>query len=429
MNILFSDITTLNENGVSAEHQYVAVTDTQITYIGAERPEGSFDREISGKDKLLMPALYNCHAHTAMTLFRGYGEDLPLQKWLNDRIFPAEDRLTSEAVYNASMLAIAEMLRNGIVSFSDMYFFSEDTIRAVAETGMKANIGRCITCFNPQETKETDVRLKEALALYEQYHNTADGRIKMDMSVHAEYTTLPHAIKYVADCAKDLGLHMHVHMSETEEEHLACISRHGKTPAQHFADLGVFDVPTIAAHCVWVSDEDAVLMHEKGVFAAHNPISNLKLGSGVMPLEKLSRNGVSVVLGTDGVASNNRLDILREMNAAALLQKGTDRVCDSMKAADIIPMATVNGARAQGRADSGCLLVGCRADLIMIDMDTVHNIPCYEPVTALIYSTLSSDVCMTMIDGKILYENGCYTTLDLEAVKAAMRHTVAHYFD
>ncbi|MBQ3065601.1 MAG: amidohydrolase [Clostridia bacterium] len=429
MKILFRDITTLNENGISAEHQYVAVTDTKITYIGSECPEGDFDRVISGKDKLLMPALYNCHAHTAMTLFRGYGEDLPLQKWLNDRIFPAEDRLTSEAVYNASMLAIAEMLRNGIVSFSDMYFFSEDTIRAVTETGMKANIGRCITCFNPDETKESDVRLKEALSLYKQYHNTADGRIKMDMSVHAEYTTLPHAIKYVADCAKDLGLHMHVHMSETEEEHLACIERHGKTPAQHFADLGVFDVPTIAAHCVWVSDEDAVLMHEKGVFAAHNPISNLKLGSGIMPLEKLSRNGVSVVLGTDGVASNNRLDILREMNAAALLQKGTDRVCDSMKAADIIPMATVNGARAQGRCDSGCLAVGCRADLIMIDMDTVHNIPCYEPVTALIYSTVSSDVCMTMADGKILYENGCYTTLDLEAVKTAMRHTVAHYFD
>ena len=327
MRTLFCDITTLNENGDAHKHRYVLVENNRIAGIFDARPAGIFDREICGKNKLLMPGLYNCHAHTAMTLFRGYGEDLPLQDWLNTRIFPAEDRLTSEAVYNASMLAAAEMIRAGIVSFSDMYFFCEDTIRAVAETGMKANIARCITCFNPDETPETDTRYKEAMALYHQYHNSFDGRIKMDMSVHAEYTTQPNAIRYVAEAAKEYGLHMHVHMSETESEHNECIARHGKTPAQHFNDLGVFDVPTIAAHCVWVSDDDIALMAEKGVFAAHNPTSNLKLGSGIMPLWKMHRGGVKVVLGTDGVASNNRLDVLREMNMAALLQKGSDRVC------------------------------------------------------------------------------------------------------
>lgn len=430
MKILFSDITTLNENGDAHKHRYIVVDGERITGIYDARPTGKFDREISGRNKCLMPGLYNCHAHTAMTLFRGYGEDLPLQDWLNTRIFPAEDRLTSEAVYNASMLAAAEMLRCGIVSFSDMYFFSEDTIRAVEETGMKANIARCITCFNPDETKDTDTRLREAYDLYHRYHNTADGRIKMDMSVHAEYTTLPHAVRYVAEAAKELGLHMHVHMSETESEHTACLQRNGgKTPAQHFAELGVFDVPTIAAHCVWVSDEDIALMAEKGVFAAHNPTSNLKLGSGIMPLEKMFRAGVKVVLGTDGAASNNRLDVLREMNLAALLQKGRDRVCDAMRASDIVPFATVNGACAQGRSDAGRLACGCRADLIMLDLDTPSNIPCYDPVTALLYSASSSDICMTMIDGKILYENGQYTTLDIEAVKYRMRETVAHYFD
>ena len=430
MKTIFTDITTMDEYGNAHTHRYVVVDGDKIAGIFDARPAGRFDREISGKNKLLMPALYNCHAHTAMTLFRGYGEDLPLQAWLNTRIFPAEDLLTSEAVYNASMLAAAEMLRNGIVSFSDMYFFSEDTIRAVAETGMKANIARCITCFNPDETKDTDARLIEALALHKQYHNSFGGRIKMDMSVHAEYTTLPHAVKYVAEAAKELGLHMHVHMSETESEHNECMERNGgKTPAQHFAELGVFDVPTIAAHCVWVSDEDIALMAEKGVFAVHNPVSNLKLGSGIMPLLKMHRAGVNVVLGTDGAASNNRLDILRDMNVAALLEKGRDRVCDAMKAADIIPMATVNGAKAQGRADCGSLACGKKADLIMLDMDTPNNIPSYEPVTSVIYSATSADVCMTMVDGKILYENGEYKTLDIESVKHRMRDTVAHYFD
>ncbi|MBP3918470.1 MAG: amidohydrolase [Clostridia bacterium] len=430
MNYLFSDITTMNEQGDAHKHRYITVEGEYITGIFDARPAGVFDREISGKNKLLMPALYNCHAHTAMTLFRGYGEDMPLSVWLNDCIFPAEDLLTSDAVYNASMLAAAEMIRCGIVSFSDMYFFSEDTIRAVGETGMKANIARCINCFNPEETKETDKRFLEALALHKQYHNSFDGRIKMDMSVHAEYTTLPHTIRYVAEAAKALGLHMHVHMSETASEHRECMERNGgKTPAQHFASLGVFDVPTIAAHCVWVTDEDIALMAEKGVFAAHNPVSNLKLGSGIMPLDKMHRAGVRVVLGTDGAASNNRLDILREMNTAALLQKGRDMVCDAMKAADMIPMATVNGAMAQGREDCGKLAAGCRADIILLDMDTPNNIPSYTPVTSVVYSATASDVCMTMADGKILYENGQYTTLDIEMVKHRMRHTVAHYFD
>ncbi len=430
MRILFNDITTMDEGGNAHTHRHIVVENDRITGIFDACPVGRFDRVIEGRHRLLMPALYNCHAHTAMTLFRGYGEDLPLQSWLNDCIFPAEDRLTSEAVYHASMLAIAEMLRNGIVSFSDMYFFSEDTIRAVAETGMKANIARCITCFNPEETKDTDTRLIEALKLHEAYHNSYDGRIKMDMSVHAEYTTLPHAVRYVADAAKELSLHMHVHMSETESEHNECMARNnGMTPAQHFAKLGVFDVPTVAAHCVWVSDEDIALMAEKGVFAAHNPVSNLKLGSGIMPLEKMHRAGVKVVLGTDGAASNNRLDILREMNLAAMLQKGHDRVCDAMHAADLIPMATVNGALAQGRADCGKLTCGAKADLIMLDLDTPNNIPSYTPVTSVIYSATGADVCMTMADGKILYENGQYTTLDIEAVKHQMRETVAHYFD
>lgn len=431
MRILFSNITTMNEMGVTTPMQYVTVDGTTITYIGNEKPEGTFDRIIDGKDRLLMPALYNCHTHAAMTLFRGYGEDLPLQSWLFDRIFPAEDRLTAKSVYDASLLACAEMLRNGIVSFTDMYFFCDETAKAVIECGMKANLSRALQSFDMSVTKENDHRFHEAAALYRDWHNAADGRIKIDMAIHAEYTMMkPEVCIYATEFALANGLGMHLHLSETEKEHLECMERRGgKTPARFFYDLGVFDARTTAAHCVWVTDEDLEIMREKGVYVAHNPVSNLKLGSGILPLSNVKKHGVNVVLGTDGAASNNRLDVMREMNTAALLQKGRDRVCDTMRAADFIPMATKNGADAQGRSDCGRLQAGCRADLIILDLDAHNNIPMYDPCATVLYSATANDVCMTMVDGRILYENGAFTTLDMEKVKYNMKDTVAHYFD
>ncbi len=430
MRILFSDITTLDETGQSKVHQYVAIDGKTIASITDTMPDGDFDRIIDGKETVLMPALYNCHAHAAMTLFRGYGEDMPLQTWLFDRIFPAEDRLTSGAVYDASLLACAEMLKNGIVSFTDMYFFCEDTVRAVIESGMKANVSRCLQSFDPAVTKETDTRFAEAVSLHKTWHNAADGRIKMDMAVHAEYTIQPQVCVYAAEYAKDNGLGMHIHLSETEKEHREGMERRGgRTPARFFYDLGLFDVRTTAAHCVWLTDEDMQLLREKHVYAAHNPTSNLKLGSGIMPLWRMQQEGISVVLGTDGAASNNRLDIFREMNLAALLQKGTDRACDVMRASDFLPMATVNGARSQGRDDCGQLRAGCRADLLLLDLDAVNNIPRYDVCGTVLYSAVGADVKMTMVDGRILYENGIYLTMDIEAVKYRMRKTVAHYFD
>ena len=430
MRILFSDITTLDERGASREHQYVLIDGTKIASIGDTMPAGTFDRVIPGKDKILMPGFYNTHAHAAMTLFRGYGEDMPLQKWLFDCIFPAEDLLTERSVYDGSLLACAEMLRAGTVSFSDMYFFCDQTARAAADSGIKANISRCCQSFDPNVAKETDARFLEAVKLHRDWHNACDERIKIDMALHAEYTIQPQVCEYVADYAKENGLCLQVHMSETEREHLECMERrNGRTPAKFLCDLGVFDARTVAAHCVWVTDEDIAIMKEKNVTPAHNPVSNLKLGSGIMPMKKMHEAGLNITIGTDGAASNNRLDVMREMNLAALLQKGTDRVCDAMKASDFIPMVTVNGAYAQNRPDCGCLREGYKADLIMIDMDEINNIPSYDPCSAVLYSADSRNVKMTMVDGKILYENGAFTTIDIEAVKYRLRDTVAHYFD
>lgn len=405
------------------------VTDGKyISYIGTAEYTEKCDRVIDCKDKLMFPGLYNCHTHAAMTLFRGYGEDMPLTEWLNGCIFPAEDLLTSHAVYTASQLAIAEMIRGGIISFSDMYFFCDDTARAAAETGIKANLSRAVMSFDENIDMSTDVRFAEGKALFERWHNTSEGRIKIDMAIHAEYTNKERACRAVAEYAAEKSIGLHIHLSETENEHRECVGRHGKTPARFFADCGCFDVPVNAAHCVWVDDDDMILMADRGVTAVYNPVSNLKLGSGIMPMKKMLDYGVRVALGTDGAASNNTLNILKEMNIGAILQKGITGDPAGIKADHIIEAATKNGAIAQGRQNCGLLAVGNYADIILIDLTALNNIPYYDLRHTVMYSASAENVTLTMVDGNILYENGEFTTIDEEKLKYDMRHECGNYF-
>lgn len=429
MKTLFKDVTLLPEYGYGAKKLFVTVTDRKITEIADKLPDTAGAEVVDCKGNLMIPAFYNAHCHAAMTLFRGYGEDLPLQRWLEERIFPAEDRLTYQSVYTASKLAIAEMLRNGIVSFSDMYMFEDAVAEAVLETGIKANLSRSFVSFDPSADIRKDTRFDEFLSLAKNYHRADGDRILVDMSLHAEYTNTPYACRTVGEYAKEHGFGMQIHLSETEKEHLECIGRHGKTPSRFFADLGVFDVPTTAAHCVWVSDEDIAILAEKGVSVAHNPVSNLKLGSGVMPLSKMQKAGVNIALGTDGVASNNRLDILREMQTAAILHKGIARDPAVTHAAEMLSLATRNGALAQGRSDCGKIEVGYRADLVLIDRDAIHNMPSFDDYAMLTYSTDSADILLTVADGRILYRNGEYTSIDEERLRFEAREVFAHYFD
>jgi 5-methylthioadenosine/S-adenosylhomocysteine deaminase len=433
MKVLFKNARLLPEDmpvGTRAEdYVHVVVTDEYITYIGASVPEDTYDRVIDCKENLLMPAFYNAHCHSAMTLFRGYGEDLPLRRWLDEKILPAEEKLNFRRVYYGAKLAIAEMIRNGVVSFSDMYFFQEATAEAVLESGVKANIARSIVSFDPNIKKEEDVRFAESVRLFEQYHGAGDGRLKVDMSLHAEYSNVDACCRYVAEYAKEQGLRMQLHLSETQSEHEQCIERHGMTPAAYFASLGVFDVPTTAAHCVYVTDDDIAIMKEKGVVPVHNPVSNLKLGSGVMRLRNMIDAGLTVALGTDGVASNNQLSILRELQTAAILHKGVHRDPENIRAAELPAIATRNGALAQGREDCGMVAVGARADLILIDLNAINNIPCYDLATTLAYSANTSNVLLTMCDGRILFENGEYTSIDIECLRFESRQIIRHYFD
>ncbi len=423
MKILFDKTKVLGSG-----EAYIAVEDNYITYIGKDRPDTQFDRVIDTKNKLVIPGLYNCHTHSAMQFMRGYGEDMPLDRWLNDKIFPAEDRLTPETVYLSSKFAIAEMIRNGIVSFSDMYYFCEQTAECVGETGIKANISRSIVSFDENADHKNDARFIESKQLFENWNGRFDGRLKVDMSLHAEYTNVEKMCRVCADYAKQKMASFHIHLSETEKEHNECIKRHGKTPLEFFESTGALEVPTNFAHCVWVSESDMDLMKKYNCTVTHNPASNLKLGSGVMPLSKMLEKGINVALGTDSSASNNTLDIIKEMYLAAILQKGTDRDPSKIKAESIVKLATVNGALSQGRKKCGELKVGNHADIVMLDLDAINNIPMFDPTYALVYSANASNVCFNMVDGKVLYENGEFMTVDIENLKYDMKKLKENYF-
>ena len=434
MKLMFKNAVVLLGEGRYLGDGYVVTDGKFIKSVSDSRPEGSFDREIDCRGKLLMPAFYNIHCHAAMTLFRGIGEDLPLQRWLNEKIYPAEDRLTPESVRVGTELAIAEMIRGGCVSFSDMYFFSDETAKAVLDSGMKANISRCLVSFDENATIRGDERFAEAARLVEEFHNSDDGRVKIDMAVHAEYTNKEKYCREVADYTHQHGLNMQVHVSETRLEHEECMARNGgRTPVEFLLDAGILKPQgggtATAAHCVWLTERDMELLAENEVTVAHNPVSNLKLASGVANVPRLLEKGVRVGLGTDGAASNNKLSVLRELQTAALIHKGVNLRADIIPTYEFIRMATESGAAAEGRHDCGRIETGFRADLILIDLDEINNIPMYDPYSTIAFSADTRDVALTMCDGRILFENGEFKTLDIEKLRSEAKHTISHYFD
>ena len=346
MKILFENVRIPEEYGYGAEHIYVMTDGAYISYIGKEKPQ-EYDRLINGKGNLLIPGFYNSHCHVPMVMFRGYGEDLPLWRWLNEKIFPAEERLNSENVYTSSIIGIAEMLKNGIVSFSDMYMFENSVAEAVIKTGIKANLSRSLVSFDDNSTIKGDWRFNESIEWIKQYSNANNGKLIMDMSIHAEYTNKEKYIREVAEYTKANNLRMQIHASESESEHNACIEKYGKTPIEFFYDTGVLASPTTLAHCVYVTDNDMDIIKENGAFVSHNATSNLKLGSGVARIPTMLKKGVCVTLGTDGAASNNTLDIMREYQLASILHKGYNRDAEATIASQMLDLATVNGAKSQ----------------------------------------------------------------------------------
>lgn len=400
-----------------------------ICYVGKEHPQGEWDdvKDMSGR--LLMPGLIDCHCHNAMTLLRGVGSDLPLQQWLYDEMFPVEDRLTAEDIKAGNELAMMELIASGVTSFSDMYMEAQTLIDLNERIGMKASVCRVIQSFDPNEKPEDCTRIRESVELFEKYNGCQDDRIRIDFAVHAEYTSTDAVTSGYAERIRKYipqNARMQIHMSETKKEHGECIERHGLTPCAWFEKMGILDVPTGAAHCVCVTPEDMEIMKRKNVSAIHNPTSNMKLGSGFAPVQEMIDKGINVALGTDGAASNNNLNMFEEMHLAAIIHNGYHNDACIMKPETVLKMATVNGAKLQGRENTGCIEVGKKADIIAVDFrDKPHMYPAFEPMAMLVYAAQASDVCMTMVDGKILYEDGQFLTLDrkqvIENAKAAVQ--------
>lgn len=368
---------------------------------------------IHAKGKLALPGLVNTHTHIAMGLLRNYADDLPLMDWLETAIFPAEAKLTEDAIYWGTQLGIAEMLRSGTTCFNDMYFFMDTTAQVVAETGIRAVLSRGLAGVSPSAQEA----LQENKELYTTWHGYDNHRIKVMLGPHAIYTCPEAYLVQVKALAEELGAEIHMHMSETLFEVETSFKEHGKSPVAYVADLGLMEHGFVAAHCVHVSEEDMTILKEKEVRVAHNPQSNLKLASGIAPLEKILAKGILVGLGTDGSASNNNADMLEEVRLAALLHKGTTLQAKEIPAPTALSLGTEMGAKVLGYPTLGRIETGYMADIVLYDMSGMHWLPKNNVLSSFVYAANSSDADTVIVAGKVLMEKKELLTIDEERLR------------
>ena len=412
----------MDEENTLLDPAYVVVEGEHIAAVSSTRPQGPFAQEIDCGGNVLMPGLVNAHTHIPMTLMRGYAGGCDLHTWLNDWIFPAEAKLDDRAVRAGADLALAELIAGGVTTIADMYMHTPAIAQAVLAAGISANL----SCggvyfgapgdFSPATCPDCDHQRQ----LTEEFHGAGNGQILVDASIHGEYTSNVPLWQWMADYAQRKGLGMHVHVSETQSEHEGSLTRWGLTPFRILDRYGVWDTRAIAAHCVWTTEDDWAGMAEKGVACVHNPVSNLKLGSGVAWIPAMKAAGVPIALGTDGVSSNNNQDMFEEMKFAAVLHNGVTRDPLALLPQDVLAMATREGAKALGRK-TGRIAPGYVADLILVDFTRPHLTPCHSVMDNLVYAAHGSDVVMNMARGKIIYKDGTFLTLDLEKIQAEVK--------
>lgn len=413
-----------DESGWRYEKQNILISGNRIEKITSSV---IFDdcRVIDAAGKLVMPGLINAHTHAYMTIHRNYADDLAFFQWL-DKVQQVEEGMTEEDVYWTTLLAIIEMIKSGTTCFVDMTIKSAKekegplsaAAGAVTESGIRAVISRGLAGVSDSE--ESVLKYGQAVREMELFRE--ESRLQFMHGPHAPYSCMADYLQKLTQSCKDRGIGQTIHLSESRAEMDGIEKEHGTTPIQYVNSLGVFDVPVIAAHCVHATDDDIRIMAEKGVSVALNPKSNTKLGNGFAPAQKFLEAGINVCLGTDGCGSNNCLNMFQEMNAAALVYKGADRQAQSAGAADVLRMATVNGAKAIGRrGELGEIKEGALADLILIDLNEPQFLPANNIISGLIYSAKGSEVDTVIVDGKVLMENRKLTAIDEAAVFEACR--------
>ena len=394
---------TIVETGIGSE--------LAAKYPGAER--------LATEHGLIMPGLINTHTHAAMACFRGLADDLSLMQWLHEYIFPVEAKLTGGIVYQATLLSLAEMIKSGTTSFSDMYLFAKDVARAAQESGMRAWIGEVLHDFPSPNYGEVAAGYQYVEELFAMF--SGHPLINITVAPHAVYTCSPELLKNLKNIADKHDALYSIHLAENEEEMKGSQERHGASPVMHLENLGLLDGRVVADHCVMLTDEEIALLARRGVKVAHCPESNMKLASGIAPVPRMLAAGLSVGLGTDGSASNNNVDMFGEMNSAAKLHKVNLLDPTTMPAETVLEMATIQGARVlAAESEIGSLEPGKKADLIVLDMNQPHLTPLFNIPSHMVYAARGRDVVHSVINGSIVMRNRQLTTLDEKAILANM---------
>lgn len=399
------------ERGRQVFRGQVWVKDSRIVYVGEENPPKketeygpekiTWDRELDCEGNLLMPGFKDAHTHSAMTFLRSYADDMPLQQWLERQVFPREARLSEEDIYELTKLAVLEYLTSGITSILDMYLAPDATARACTEMGMRCVLTSGLNNFTSS--------LKRQEEEYVKWNRPEHALISYLLGFHSEYTCSEELLRGMAELARQYHAPVYTHLAETAAEVEGCRARYGRTPAVFLDSLGMFEYGGGGYHCVHMSEEDTEVFCRRKLFVVTNPASNLKLASGIAPVAEYVRRGIPVAIGTDGAASNNCLDMFREMFLVSGLSKAREKDAASLDAEEVLNMAVTGGAKAMGLKEADILAPGKLADIIMLDlhqpnMQPVHNIP-----KNIVYSGSKSNVCMTMINGRILWRKGEFT--------------------
>ena len=421
MDTLIANVTavTMNEKMEVLFGAYLGITDGKIAYIGKTAPEEKPKTIIDGTGMVAIPGLVNCHTHLATSVLRNFVDDASKRDALME-LLERQSKMDERSAKAATLLAIAECLRFGITSVSDMYLFPEVTAQAAADTGIKANVAMMTSRFVHESEDfdfETDQQCQETVRLAEKWHGYDDNRIRVDMGLHAEFTSNYPLWEGLSAYAIEKDLRIHLHLSETAQEVAGCEERTGMTPAELLNCHGMFSVPATAAGCAHLTDEEQKLLGKKKVSAVAMPIAAAKQGYAATPITACVKAGMNVALGTDSAVASGNLDLFEAMRFAALQTRQEKGDSDALPAAAALMMATVCGARAQGRAEEcGMLKEGMDADIALVDFSAPHLMPCHDVHSGLVFCAKGGDVAMTMVRGKILYQNGKFPTIDLNGV-------------
>ena len=422
--ILIKNALILSPNTNFENKQSILIKDNLIAEISSQIDESNASKIIDATGKIVIPGLINTHTHLSMTLFRGLADDLSLDSWLNDHIWPMEANLNGDFCYIGALLGAVELIKSGTTTFSDMYFYMEDVARAIDEAGIRAVLSYGMIDFGDEEKRKNEI--KANLELFEACDGMADGRIKVFFGPHSPYTASEELLIKVRELADEYNMGIHIHVSETQKEIEDVSSQKGLRPFEYLDKIGFLGPDVVAAHSVWLSDNEIEIIKKNNVKISHNPCSNMKLASGVAPVSKLIENDICVSIGTDGASSNNNLDLIEELKTASLLQKVSTLDPKVLNSDEAIAMGTIKGAEALGlESEIGSIKEDKKADIVLIDTNSANMVPDSSSLSSnIIYSANGSNVDTTICDGKILMENKKLTILDEEEIYAKARKAI-----